>query len=109
LALLQQQVSVTIVDLVTVRESNLYRELLDLIGVKDAALGDEPPATYAVACRTIKPDAKPDASWLLETWYQPMQVGKPLPTLPLWLADDYSIPLELDATYEETCKALRIS
>jgi hypothetical protein len=31
-----------------------------------------------------------------------------LPTLPLWVADDFAVPLELDATYEETCKGLRI-
>ena len=74
-ALLQHQVSVTIIDLVTVRESNLYGELLDLIGETDPALGDEPSATYVMACRTTKPDPKPGTSWLLETWYQPMQVG----------------------------------
>jgi hypothetical protein len=107
-ALLQKQVSVTIVDLVTIRDSNLYHELLDLIGETDAALGSSPAPIYGVACRTTKPDPKPGTSWKLETWYQPMQVGQPLPTLPLWLTDDYSIPLDLEASYEETCKALRI-
>jgi hypothetical protein len=31
-----------------------------------------------------------------------------LPTLPLWLADDFAVPLELEASYEDTCRALRI-
>ena len=62
--LLQQLVSVTILDLVTTRNFNLYRELLELIGQADASLGPEPPPLYAVACRTTK---RGDA-WLLETW-----------------------------------------
>jgi hypothetical protein len=37
-----------------------------------------------------------------------MQIGQPLPTLPLWLADNFSVPLDLEASYEETCQALRI-
>src|SRR5207302_1189240 len=41
-ALLQQRVSVTIVDLVTARDFNLYHDLLELIGPKDPALGPEP-------------------------------------------------------------------
>lgn len=107
-AFLQRQVSVTIVDLVTVPTSNLYAELLDLIGQSDPALGDEPPPIYAVACRATKRGAKPGEGWQLETWLQTLEVGRPLPTLPLWLADNFSVPLELEASYEETCKTLRI-
>lgn len=108
-ALLQQQVSVTVVDLVTSRDENLYADLLDLIGQSDPALGNEPSPVYAVACRATKPDPTPGTSWQLETWLHPLEVGKPLPTLPLWLADNFSIPLDLEASYEETCKVLRIA
>ena len=107
-ALLQNQVSVTIVDLVTIRAFNLYAELLELIGQTDPALGAPPPAVYAVACRGTKQGTKPSDPWQLETWLHPLQVGKPLPSLPLWLADNYSIPLDLEESYEETCKVLRI-
>ena len=108
-ALLQKQVSVTIVDLVTVRADNLYADLLELIDQRDPALGTDPPATYAVACRATKHGVKPGEGWQLETWLHAMPIGQPLPTLPLWLADNYAVPLELEATYEETCKVLRIS
>jgi hypothetical protein len=37
-----------------------------------------------------------------------LALGQPLPTLPLWLADDLAIPLELEPSYEETCRVLRI-
>jgi len=103
-ALLQQPVSVTIVDLVTTRNFNLYQELLELIGQADPSLGPEPPPLYAVACRTTKKD---DA-WLLETWSHALTLGQPLPTLPLWLADNLAVPLELEECYEETCRVLRI-
>lgn len=104
-ALLQQRVSVTIVDLVTTRNFNLYGHLLELIGQADPLLGAEPPPLYAVACRTAK---QGDTS-LLETWFHTLALRQPLPTLPLWLADNLSVPLELEPCYEETCRALRIS
>lgn len=108
-ALMQQHVSVTIVDLVTVRNNNLYAELLDVIGATDPALQPTPPGIYSVACRAIKTEYRPGAKWRLQTWLYPMEVGKALPTLPLWLGDTLSVPLELEATYEDTCKALRIA
>jgi hypothetical protein len=50
-AMLRRHVSVVLVDLVTSRTTNLYAELLNLIGEQDPALGDDPPATYAThAC-----------------------------------------------------------
>lgn len=103
-ALLQELVSVTIVDLVTARQFNLYSDLLELIGQTDPLLAPEPPFLYAVACR----GARQDRAWLLETWFHPLVVGQPLPTLPLWLADNLAVPLELEATYEEACRILRI-
>src|SRR5207247_3448099 len=50
-ALLQQRVSVALVDLVTTRQFNLYSDLLELIGEKDPALAPAPPSLYAAACR----------------------------------------------------------
>src|SRR5579872_2394476 len=52
--LLQQGVSVVIVDVVTTRTHNLYAELLDLIGHSDPGLSPEPPPLYATACRLTK-------------------------------------------------------
>ena len=103
-ALLQARVCVAIVDLVTTRTSNLYRELIELFGQADPSLADGPPPLYAVSCRwTRDRDA-----WLLETWTHPLALSRPLPTLPLWLAENLAIPLELEESYEETCRILRI-
>jgi Protein of unknown function (DUF4058) len=102
--LLQNFVSVAIIDLVTTRNFNLYGELLEAIGRGDAPLEPEPPPLYAAACRLTK---KEDAC-LLETWAHTLTLGGPLPTLPLWLADNLAVPLELEPCYEETCRVLRI-
>jgi hypothetical protein len=103
-ALLQGRVSVTIVDLVTTRAANLYGELLDSLGQVDPSLAGGPPPLYAVACRLAR---RGDAR-ALETWAHALEIGRELPTLPLWVADDLAVPLELEPSYEETCRILRI-
>lgn len=103
-ALLQQRVSVTIIDLVTTRNFNLYGDLLELLDKQDPALDPEPPPLYGAACRgTRREDA-----WQQEFWLHVLALGQPLPTLPLWLADNLAVPLELEECYEETCRVLRI-
>ena len=54
-------------------------------------------------------DAPGGYSWLVEVWAHALALGRPLPTLPLWLADNLAVPLELEASYEETCRVLRIA
>jgi hypothetical protein len=103
-ALLQKQVAVAMVDLVTVRGFNLYGDLLDLIGQPKSSPGSEAPL-YAVICRYVSRSDR----WRFEAWEQPLQLGQPLPTLPLWLADDLAVPLDLEESYEETCRVLRIA
>jgi hypothetical protein len=103
-ALLQQGVSVSIVDLVTTRNANLYADLLELIGCSDPAFSVAPPATYAVTCRGRKVGQAPR----FESWAYPLVVGQKLPTLPLWLSDELAVSLDLEPSYEETCRVLRI-
>jgi hypothetical protein len=104
-ALLRKRVSVVLIDLVTVREFNLYAELLRWIGEQYQSLGDDPPAVYAVSC-CWRPRG---LNHWLETWNHPLAPGRPLPVLPLWLTDDLAIPLDLEASYEQTCRDLRIA
>ena len=60
--------------------------------------------TYAATCRGRKVGQRPR----LEIWAYPLVVGRALPTLPIWLQDDLAVALDLEASYEETCLALRI-
>jgi hypothetical protein len=105
-ALLQRNVCVSLVDVVTIRDFNLYADVLEFIGGNDPALGGRPPCLYAVTMRGRK---RARQRSLLEGWYSPISLGQPLPTLPIWLDVDLSIDLELESSYEETCRYLRIS
>ncbi len=105
-ALLQRNVCVSLVDVVTIRDFNLYAEVLEFIGGHDPAFESKPPCVYAV---TIRGRKRRRQRSLLESWFYPMQVGQALPTLPIWLDLDLSIDLELESSYEETCRFLRIS
>jgi len=103
--LLQKDVCVSIVDLVTIRSFNLYVDLLGLMRRQDPAFGREGPPTYAATCRKRMVNGKTR----LETWSFPVAIGQPLPKIPLWLTDDQHVSLDLEPSYEETCRVLRIT
>src|SRR5262249_51824764 len=105
-ALLQRNVCVSLVDVVTIRQFNLYAELLEFIGAKDPVLQEDSPYLYSVTMRGRK---RPRQKSLLESWFYPMHLGQPLPKLPIWLDVDLRIDLDLESSYEETCRVLRIS
>ena len=44
----------------------------------------------------------------MRAWTHALVIGQPLPLLLLWLADNLAVSLELEATYEQTCRILRI-
>jgi hypothetical protein len=101
-AMLQQDVCVVIVDTVTSYTANLYAELAARLGAKAPAIAES--SIYAVACRT-RPGPR---GVRLATWEHRLSIGSPLPTLPLYLTETFRVPLELEATYEDTCRGLRI-
>jgi hypothetical protein len=103
-ALLQQGVCVSIVDLVTIRRANLYTELLKFLETADPSFGPKPPATYAVTCRRRNIGERSR----LESWAYPLGVGQPLPPLPIWLAEDLHVTLDLEGSYEDACRVFRI-
>ena len=105
-SLLQQDVCVSLVDLVSIRQANLYADMLSLLGRADPALTTSTPYLYAVTLRSRKP---PKRRQLLDAWFYPMVVGQPLPTLPIWLTPDLRVMLPLETSYEETCRILGIA
>lgn len=102
-ALLQEGVCVAIVDPVTERQSNLYAELAERIGADPPAVAAS--SIYAVSCRALSVRRR----WRVEAWQHELAIGSALPTLPLWLTESLHVPLELETTYEETCRGLRIA
>ena len=104
-ALLRNGVAVSIVDLVTVRQFNLYAEVLAFVGQSDPTLGDPPPHLYAASCRWVTRGKRT----ILEAWSNALTIGQSLPTLPLWLSIDLVVPLDLEASYEQACSDLWIA
>jgi Protein of unknown function (DUF4058) len=100
-AMLRNRVCVTIVEVVTTRSANLYGEVMTLFGQPDSSLAES--RLYTAACRWIKTDDYRS----MESWAYRLVLGEPLPTLPLWLDDELAVPLELEVSYEETCRSLR--
>jgi hypothetical protein len=44
----------------------------------------------------------------LEFWREPLALGALLPTLPLWINAEISVPLPLEESYTAACRSLRI-
>lgn len=101
---LQRGVSVVVVDAVTTRAADLHHDLCTLLDLPAAVRWASPTGLSAVAYRTAKGVEGPR----LDVWPFPLAVGDPLPTVPLWLAPDLAVPLELDDTYEAACRSLRV-
>jgi hypothetical protein len=102
--LLTNNICVSIVDVVSTLDFNLYGELLKFVESDDPAIGDEPSPMYAVTLRTRYEGQRK----LIDNWYHPLSIGQSLPTLPIWLAANWAISLDLESCYEETCRSLRI-
>src|SRR5262249_48692768 len=103
---LQQSVSLVVVDVVTERHNNLHVELMQFLEmpleIHQAA--DRP--VYAVAYRIQE---RADTRRQLELWPEVLSVGDILPTLPLWIAADLAVPLNLDESYNTAMEALRLA
>jgi hypothetical protein len=101
---LQAGVGLIVVDVVTERTTDLYRELLNLLQVAAPESGPEESSLHAAAYRTVASGEETS----LEAWLERLAVGAALPTLPLWIAPGRSIALDLERTYQMACAARRI-
>ena len=102
--LLKNDICVTIVDIVSTLNFNLYAKLLEAVQGVDPTLGDDPPPMYAVTLRTRYEDRRK----MMDNWYHPLAIGQTLPTLPIWLREKFAVSLDLESSYEKTCSSLRI-
>jgi hypothetical protein len=100
---LQQGSSVVVVDTVTTRRADLHAAILSLLKV-DAGVA-APAGLSAVSYRAVGLE---EETQQLQLWPEPLALGQPLPTLPLWIASDFSVPLNLETSYQATCTDLRI-
>jgi hypothetical protein len=92
-------VSLVVVDVVTTRRANLHNELVRALrGPAEVDLSED-DHLYASAYRPAEDGGKPR----IEFWANPLNVGEPLPTMPLRLIGNVFLPVELEVTYTTTC------
>lgn len=96
-------VGLVIVDVVTNRRANLHNELAALLDMPaEFHLGDVPQ--YAASYQPVQSKAGAE----IRIWHETLALGQPLPELPLPLDKGQSVPLDLEATYEQTCVRMRL-
>ena len=98
---LRQGRGVIVVDVVTTRHASLHA---DLLAALEATEDDTVGPLTAMAYRPVQVGA----AGQLQVWPASLEVGQVLPTLPLWLAADLAVPLDLEASHAAACADLRI-
>lgn len=99
-AYLQAGVGLVLVDIVTERTADLHRDLL-------ARLGTDPGAGPSLYVSAYRPVERGGAA-SLDVWRERVELGRELPTVPLWLRGGLCLPVELEAAYERTCSEQRV-
>jgi hypothetical protein len=100
---LRSGVGLVLVDVVTTRQHDLHRQLLELVEF-DCPSEEQASTLYAAAYRTAGEEEK-----RLQVWRHRLRVGAELPTLPLWLSPEVAVPVDLDASYGAACEILGIT
>lgn len=107
-AYLQQGISVVVVDVVTERLANLHAELVEVMHLPDTFDWQSPSGLAAITYRVVKVKNGEKEQERLDVWPYPLALGEALPTVPLWLSPILAVPLELELTYANACRSLRI-
>ena len=99
-----QGISLIIVDIVTGRRHNLHNEVMQLLEAPRKYCLPKATTLYAVAYRPVRRDEKPE----IDIWRAPLALAGKLLILPLSLRGDLAVPIDLDSTYLEACRLLRL-
>ena len=99
---LHDKVGLLIVDIVTSRLANLHTALMTRMS--PGSMGTLSADLYAVSYRPFEQKNQIEMS----IWPESLALGQPLPKLPLWLREGPCMPVELEETYEQTCRELRL-
>jgi hypothetical protein len=101
-AYLQEGIGLIVVDVVTDRHGNLHEELLARL---QAPTSSAPPAElYAAAYHPVR---RGDENQL-DIWPERLELGRELPSLPLWLRGGPCLAVNLEAAYQRTCQEQRV-
>ena len=98
-----QGIPCIIIDVVTSRLANLHNEVMDLLETQNFRLPAETPL-YATSYRPVRRESRAE----IDSWHTTIQIGQPLPSLPLYLGGDLSVTIDFEESYQETCQRLRL-
>ena len=101
---LQEGIGLVVVDVVTDRRADLHAPAA---GVARRPRACTPRRRVDLWAASYRPIGRDDQG-RLDLWHRPIALGEPLPTMPLWLRGGPCLPVELDASYERTCREQRI-
>jgi hypothetical protein len=96
---------VVVVDVVTTWRADLKADLLAMLGADPADPAVE--ASGALSAVSYRPVLR-DGDGQLLAWPAALELGRPLPTVPLWLGADLAVRLDLEASHSAACVDLRI-
>jgi hypothetical protein len=98
-------IGLIVVDIVTSRRANLHNEIGQVLGQAGAfPLPAEAPL-YGIAYRPIVRDGQSQ----IEIRPSPLEIGHPLPVLPLALNAEMILPIDLESTYTSACQRRRLA
>jgi hypothetical protein len=101
---LYQGISLVVVDIVTNRQANLHNEIVRVME-KDASFLLAPTWNlYAVAYRPVRRQEQD----MIDLWPTPVSLGEALPQLPLYLGAELCVLVDLETTYLEACRRLKL-
>lgn len=95
----QQGIGLLVVDVVTDRLANLHDELIGLLRQDSSVRYPYASPVYSVAYRPVRTEAEGDR---IEIRPIALAIGGDLPTMPLFLRDGPTIPVDLELTYTRT-------
>ncbi len=91
-----------VVDVVTTRRADLQADLLGMLGAEPAV-----KASSALSAVSYRPVIR-DGDGQLRACPAELEIGRPLPAVPLWLGADLAVRLDLEASHSAACVDLRI-
>ena len=99
-AYLRQGIGLVVIDLVSDRLFNLHNNLVRAMHQKSSLLLHDETNVYA---NSYRPAHRQDES-VIDVWSFLLEIGKPLPVIPFGIRGHSPIMLDLEASYEQTCR-----
>ena len=98
-------ISLIVIDIVTSRRANLHDEIVQVLGHGDTFALPAETLLYGIAYRPIVREGQSQ----IEVWPSRLEVGRPLPVLPLALNAETVLPIDLESTYTAACQRRRLA